>query len=169
MKVVVMRHGEAEPYGVSDRERALTDAGRQQATAAGTWLREQGFLINRCLASPYLRTQQTAENVCAAYGGFSLAAADFLTPGSSPMTVVEQLQKIDCEGVLLISHNPMVSQLVNYLSSGKYQGAASMGTASMALFSDKQISDKQFSDEKWLPGCCNLEWLRHAPNFERAL
>jgi NAD+ kinase len=39
----------------------LTDRGRQQAGAAGAWLREQGLdLFDRHYCSPYVRTMQTA-------------------------------------------------------------------------------------------------------------
>ena len=159
MNLIIMRHGEAEPYASSDRDRALSDYGRQQAYAAGEWLKANDISISQCWASPYLRTQQTAECVQSVYGELPTTPAGFLTPGSSPMAVVEQLRDNANNNLLVISHNPMVSQLVNYLSSGRTQGAAIMGTASMALFDETQ----------WLPGCCSLLWLRHAPDFEREL
>lgn len=157
MNLIIMRHGEAEPYASSDRDRALTDYGRQQAYAAGEWLKANEITINQCWTSPYVRTRQTAESVQSVYGELQTSPVDFLTPGSSPMAVVEQLRNDVEINLLLISHNPMVSQLVNYLSSGRTQGPAIMGTASMAMFDESQ----------WLPGCCSLLWLRHAPNFEQ--
>jgi len=157
MNLIIMRHGEAEPYASSDRDRVLTDYGRQQAYAAGEWLKANEIAINYCWASPYVRTQQTAESVQSVYGDLKACIADFLTPGSSPMAVAEQLRGEATANLLLISHNPMVSQLVNYLSSGRTQGPAIMGTASMAMFDESQ----------WLPGCCSLLWLRHAPGFEQ--
>ncbi len=67
MKLWVLRHGEAEPYGARpDPERALTAHGREEV------LRSAAQLIGQPLAaiyaSPYLRAQQTAQLVREALG-----------------------------------------------------------------------------------------------------
>lgn len=66
MNLVLWRHAEAAD-GASDMERELTARGRKQATRVGQWLRShlpQGFEV---IASPALRTRQTAEALVAAF------------------------------------------------------------------------------------------------------
>jgi phosphohistidine phosphatase SixA len=159
MELIVMRHGEAETYAASDRARNLTRHGRQQAVAAGKWLVEHSLTAEHIWVSPYPRAQQTAECVQLAMGLLPSTTQDFLQPGSSPVAVLDHLSQSHYSRLLIVSHNPMISQLVNYLASGTLHGPAAMGTASIA----------KFSADEWLAGCCELDWLRHAPNFENSL
>ncbi len=159
MELIIMRHGEAEMNALSDRQRKLTDYGRYQAGKAGEWLLANNLVADICWASPYPRAQQTAAAVQQPMAEMPIITQDFLTPGASPMAVAEQLLAVNCERLLLVSHNPMVSMLVAYLAGSRDSHATAMGTASMALLSADEI----------LPGCCELQWLRHAPEFERAL
>ena len=55
-----MRHAKSDwPPGVPDRERPLTKRGRRDATAAGDWLQEQGYVPDRVVVSPAQRTRET--------------------------------------------------------------------------------------------------------------
>lgn len=61
MNLILWRHAEAEDYASSDLARQLTGRGRKDAQAMAKWLRarlESGAVI---LASPAVRTVQTAE------------------------------------------------------------------------------------------------------------
>ncbi len=84
MKLWVLRHGEAEPYGARpDPERALTAHGREEV------LRSAAQLIGQPLAaiyaSPYLRAQQTAQLVREALGFQpELITVNWLTPDTRP-------------------------------------------------------------------------------------
>ena len=159
MELIILRHGEAEAAALSDRQRNLTDYGRYQASRAGEWLAEQGLDVDLCWVSPYPRAQQTAQCVQQSQPEMPLITQSFLTPGASPIAVAEQLPTAQCERLLLVSHNPMVSMLGAYLVGSRDRYATAMGTASMALL----------RSEDWLPGCCELQWLRHAPEFEHSL
>ena len=159
MDLIIMRHGEAQPHAPSDYDRNLTEYGQQQALTAGQWLKDNGYKLSEAWVSPYPRAQQTFQQVQSVLNIPSTETVDCLLPGSSPDAVVEKLSQLDRDCVLIVSHNPMVSQLVNYLCSGQFYGAAAMGTASMAFV----------TAEDCLPGCCELNWLRHAPDFERAI
>ena len=69
MLLHLIRHAQSEANaGVSGagRDCSLTDLGRRQADAAGVRLAEMG--VDRVLASPYLRTLQTAEAIRVATG-----------------------------------------------------------------------------------------------------
>lgn len=67
MKLWVLRHGEAVPYGsCPDSERELTEHGRKEALSSAARL--IGQPLTAIYASPYLRAQQTAQIVREALG-----------------------------------------------------------------------------------------------------
>ena len=61
--LILMRHGQAEPYAPSDHLRSLTSHGRQVVFANAQKLLKQNLLPNLLLASPLLRAQETAQIV----------------------------------------------------------------------------------------------------------
>ncbi len=63
----LLRHAEAAD-GFPDDERPLTERGERQAQDAGRALERLGVRIDACLASPKLRTVQTAQLACAPLG-----------------------------------------------------------------------------------------------------
>ncbi|WP_335945277.1 phosphohistidine phosphatase SixA [Pseudomonas sp. G166] len=130
MKLWVLRHGEAEPYGARpDPDRALTAHGREEV------LRSAAHLIGQPLtaiyASPYLRAQQTAGLVREALGlQPELITVDWLTPDTRPQKVLEHLD--DQGDVLLVSHNPLVGSLLGLLQHGHLQQPEQVKTAGLA-------------------------------------
>ena len=61
LDLVIIRHGEAEPFVVRDAERALTDYGHQRVAEQAQLLADSGFKPAEIIHSPYVRTTQTAE------------------------------------------------------------------------------------------------------------
>lgn len=130
MKLWVLRHGEAEPYGSRpDSERALTAHGREEALRSAAEL--IGQPITAIYASPYLRAQQTAELVREALGFLpDIRTVEWLTPDNRPQAVAEQLVSVDY--ALLVSHNPLVGNLLGYLQHGHVQQPEAVKTAGLA-------------------------------------
>jgi len=130
MKVWVLRHGEAEPYGSRpDSERALTAHGREEALRSAAEL--IGQPISAIYASPYLRAQQTAQLVREALGFEpEIRTVEWLTPDNRPQAVAEQLVSVDY--ALLVSHNPLVGNLLGYLQHGHVQQPEAVKTAGLA-------------------------------------
>lgn len=130
MKLWVLRHGEAEPYGSRpDSERALTAHGREEALRSAAEL--IGQPITAIYASPYLRAQQTAELVREALGFQpDIRTVEWLTPDNRPQAVAEQLVSVDY--ALLVSHNPLVGNLLGYLQHGHVQQPEAVKTAGLA-------------------------------------
>ena len=130
MKVWVLRHGEAEPYGSRpDSERALTEQGRKEVLHSAAKL--MGKPLTAIYASPYLRAQQTAQIVREVLGFTpDLRTVEWLTPDNRPQAVAEQLATAD--NVLLVSHNPLVSNLLGYLQHGHVQAPETVHTATLA-------------------------------------
>ncbi|MGF0242322.1 phosphohistidine phosphatase SixA [Rhodococcus sp. IEGM1300] len=130
MKLWVLRHGEAEPYGSKpDSERALTAHGREEALRSAAEL--IGQPISAIYASPYLRAQQTAQLVREALGFEpDIRTVEWLTPDNRPQAVAEQLVSVDY--ALLVSHNPLVGNLLGYLQHGHVQQPEAVKTAGLA-------------------------------------
>ena len=153
MKIVIMRHGEAVASASSDRQRALTARGMQQAAAAGLCLSQQRLLFSKILASPYLRTQQTADQLLAHFPSCRKITFDLLEPESRPSEVVDAIGKFSEDTLLVVTHQPLIGDLVASLCSQR----VAMSPASMALLDAPVVA----------AGCAELLWLRHAPLFER--
>ncbi len=156
MNIVIMRHGEAETYADSDAQRNLTDYGREQAKAAGLCLKNLSQNFEQVWVSPYNRAQQTADGVLSQLGSISRETVDSLTPESSPTDLIDALSTYRGGDLLIVSHQPLVSALVGLLENADHRSGPPMSPASMALLSADTI----------LAGCCQLQWLRHAPTYE---
>ncbi|MFD1806002.1 phosphohistidine phosphatase SixA [Pasteurella oralis] len=117
MDIFVMRHGEAELMAKSDKERHLNSRGRQQATAQGIWLKSTALLAH-VLVSPYIRAQQTFEQINQVYDNQLLSKVeiwDAITPYGNAHTVVSYLDVLaeqGIESVLIVSHLPLVGEIV---------------------------------------------------------
>ncbi|MFJ3372701.1 phosphohistidine phosphatase SixA [Pseudomonas sp. NPDC086251] len=130
MKLWVLRHGEAEPHGTrADSERELTAHGREEVLRTAAEL--IGKPITAIYASPYRRAQQTAQLVREALGfAPEIRTVEWLTPDYSPQVVSEQLVSVD--RALLVSHNPLVGNLLGYLQHGHVQDPEKVETAGLA-------------------------------------
>lgn len=131
MKVWVLRHGEAQARARSDAERELTPHGRDEVLQSAAHL--MGKPLTRIIASPYVRAQQTAELVRQALGfSEAVVTASWLTPESDPGKVLSQLDAQQVDDVLLVSHQPLVGELIGLAVHGTYQQPQPMSTASLA-------------------------------------
>ncbi|SEE86036.1 MULTISPECIES: phosphohistidine phosphatase SixA [Pseudomonas] len=130
MKLWVLRHGEAEPHGKRpDSERALTAHGREEVLRAAAELMDKK--LTAIYASPYRRAQETAQLVRDTLGfAPEIRTVEWLTPDYSPQVVSEQLVSVD--RALLVSHNPLVGNLLGYLQHGHVQDPERVGTAGLA-------------------------------------
>lgn len=131
MKVWVLRHGQAEPSAASDPQRRLTETGRQEALQMARRLAGQPLDI--ILASPYVRAQQTAELVRQQLGmRRSITTVDWLTPDDDPLEALDRLAERSEGNILLVSHQPLVGQLISLVVDGHRQQHYPMPTAGLA-------------------------------------
>ena len=117
--LIVMRHAETQGYftASSDYERELTNKGRMDAHRASQWIGIQ-FQLDKILHSSAVRTTQTAEIIQQACTPNLLSAK----PNLYNCSTIELLQEVvnlpsEYTQVLLIGHNPGISQLVTNLTS----------------------------------------------------
>lgn len=155
MDIVILRHGEAGMNAASDELRPLTQHGVADTRYAGEVLQSLGFNFEQVWVSPYLRTQQTADQVLASFPDVDRLNQRCLIPEGDPRLVLAKLSQSGLATVLLISHQPLVSRLVALLTDSP--NGSSMAPASMAFV----------SCDINLMSCGQLHWLRHGPLFNR--
>ena len=114
-----MRHGDAEPSAVSDEVRPLSVRGRSEVQEVGRALVAH-LGIDKIVASPLVRAQETASLVAACYSHeIQRDTCVSLSPNGIPDQVIAEFD----EGVgsgLLVTHMPLIADLVSALS-GKRQ------------------------------------------------
>ncbi|MEJ5058138.1 MULTISPECIES: phosphohistidine phosphatase SixA [unclassified Pseudomonas] len=150
MKLWVLRHGEAVPHGSRphDSERELTEHGRKEVLSSAAKL--IGQPLTAIYASPYLRAQQTAQLVREALGFEpEIRTVEWLTPDTEPDKVAEQMVAVS--DVLLVSHNPLVGNLLSYLQHGAGHPPERVDTAGLA----------ELKADELLVGSMKLESIKH--------
>ena len=129
MKVWILRHGEAEGHAPTDAERNLTEHGRAEVLRSAAHL--IGQPLGAIIASPYVRAQQTAQLVRDVLGfEREILTVPWLTPDEDVRQVLEKLDTDD--DVLLVSHQPLVGNLISFLQHGHQRQPQPMYTASLA-------------------------------------
>jgi phosphohistidine phosphatase len=118
---ILVRHAHAEwpEFRGRDFVRPLTDLGVEQAHATGLALRTAGLVPRRIIASAARRTEQTARILLGELQlpPASLQLLDSLYNAAAPaLSGALQVALKDGAPVLLVAHNPGISELARLLS-----------------------------------------------------
>jgi len=128
MNLFFLRHGIAldqdDPSLGHDRERPLSHKGTRRMRKAAKGLQRLDIPFDAVLTSPLLRARQTAEIVAATLGIESLLEE---ISGLAPESTVEHLlfgltRYQDRQHLLLVGHEPLLSNTAAYLLNGKEPG-----------------------------------------------
>jgi phosphohistidine phosphatase SixA len=164
MIVTIWRHGEAGS-AATDRLRELTDRGTEDI---GFGCHQFHKLCEAAdiphpellLYSEWVRTTQTADIIGMAFNHAAREKCAALTPGRRPADVetalIGSLQSSpELQHALLVSHQPLVSSLVDYLL-GDYGLVAPLAPGGLATL------------EMEVPaaGCASLRFSAQPPNYE---
>ncbi len=131
VRVVVMRHGHAEPRSasVSEWERTLTPRGRAEAAYLGEVLRGGECRPGLLLHSPLVRAMQTAEIVAAACGAALRVAQELaLDAPVGPVATLIERERGGAAVLGLVGHNPRLEELVAVLCPDVRGRGVSLGT-----------------------------------------
>jgi phosphohistidine phosphatase len=141
--VVVMRHGEAEPWAGNDAERRLTKEGRAQAEAVSASIR-QWMTPDVIFASPYVRAEETSRIVSQAFTpSVPVETLPILTPESDPRAVNQWCDSLS-RSVILVSHMPLIGSLLQMLAGH----SVAVGTAN-AFGLIRRVSDGKETAPRW--------------------
>ena len=124
MKLVLMRHAEAEPLRLADSERALTARGHRQAEETVRWLSmkiSQPFML---ASSPYRRARETAAELQLVMPLAALHIVERITPEDLLRNALSELEAVaNGEVVVVVTHMPLVAGLAGWLEHGVMTGS----------------------------------------------
>ena len=114
MRLYVVRHGEALNQGGA--ERSLTPRGAIEIGRAAELLAAEN--PEWVLHSPKLRTRQTAARIIEALADVRAAEERSLLPPSDWQAVASAAERTGSDRVVLVSHLPLVAELVGWFVYG---------------------------------------------------
>ena len=117
MDLILWRHAEAQvaKEGQLDAGRTLTAKGERQAQRMAEWLNQRIAHSTRILASPALRTQQTAKAL-----GKAFKTVDTIAPDTSVEALLKAARWPEAsEPVLLVGHQPTLGMAASQLLCGQ--------------------------------------------------
>ena len=116
MKLIIMRHGEAERFRVQDKTRSLTRFGEKQASTAGQWLNDYlgDVVVDIALVSSYVRAQQTYEHLNEQIAVTQKQVCEDVIPEGNPKLAHDFVNVLFADEsqpsvILIVSHMPFVS------------------------------------------------------------
>ena len=122
MKLFLLRHSKAEKSSLKklDKNRKLTSEGKILAYKRAKKFANRLGDVDVILTSPYPRAQETAEIFASVLNKQDiLNTNDRLTPSAKPADVVKLLgQLINFQNILLVGHEPWMSQLASLFMCG---------------------------------------------------
>lgn len=118
-KLFLLRHCQSD-MGPADKERVLSGHGVNEGRALGTYLKEQGVVIDHVLCSSAQRTCETLQGVV--HGGADIRGeVEFVDRlyNASAGEILNCLQMLaeKHESVLIVAHNPGIHQAARVLSN----------------------------------------------------
>lgn len=155
MNLYLMRHAiAAEADGnTEDSQRPLTEKGREKLGKIVCNLEKLGLEVDVILSSPYLRARQTAAVVAEGLNvrPKNMLETENLTPFAFSDKLVEEIKARDpVENLLLVGHEPFLSQLIGTLVAGDASLSIDMKKAGLCKLSIVQLTNGR---------CATLEWL----------
>ena len=154
MNLFFLRHGiAAEPGKGSDAERPLTGKGERKLHLVAEAMAVMELSFDRIFSSPYLRARQTAELIAEALKARKrLEFTDTLLPGAEPSDVVHFLDSLKPvpDEVLLVGHEPNMSEIISFLVSGDARLAVTMKKGGLCKVTAEILAARR---------CASLEWL----------
>jgi len=157
MNLYILRHGIAvepgSPGYATDADRQLLPKGKRKLRQIAKGMAALELRFDLILSSPYRRASQTAELIASSIKPRKqVEFSENLTPGGSPRKVIEELTHLHPlpENVLLVGHEPYLSDLISLLISGESGLPITMKKAGLCKLSAEKLSFGR---------CATLEWL----------
>lgn len=114
MKLWLLRHGQAFAQAAHDSERELTPLGQAQIRQSAQQLMD--VPLDLILTSPYVRAQQTTEQVLAVLKRqIPQQTVAWATPDDSAKAALKYLDQYAEQNILLVTHQFFVGQLAGLL------------------------------------------------------
>jgi phosphohistidine phosphatase len=156
MNLYIVRHAIAVEHGTpgyeDDSQRPLTDEGRKKMKKITKGLESLGIKPDVILTSPYVRARDTAKILADRFEMTDKIyfSENLIPPGNFEALVFEIHEKYDLANVALVGHEPMLSSLISWLTTGDTEARITLKKGGVAYLS---------SDSLYQDGRAALEWL----------
>jgi phosphohistidine phosphatase len=123
MDLFLLRHAIAEQRDPTkypdDALRPLTEKGIKRMRRVAEGFLAAGLTFDVIYTSPYTRARQTADIVADVFGLRKvLRETDTLAVDGDPEALIAELKKVDATSILLVGHEPYLSELISHLLVG---------------------------------------------------
>jgi len=137
MNLYLLRHGEAEARAHTDAARQLTAKGRQDVENVAKQFASRQLPLEHCFVSPYVRAGETAALFFEQLQkSVTSTKTELLVPEVRASTVIDFLNTAVCgRNVLLVSHNPLLSELNALLTEGNINDMHILTTSELVCIS----------------------------------
>ncbi|GAB4159753.1 MAG: phosphohistidine phosphatase SixA [Roseiflexaceae bacterium] len=139
MRLYILRHGIAaeRPADGSDHaDRPLTTEGIRRMQAEVRGMQRLEVALEAIYASPYQRAAATAQIVAQAYR-LTVEQTALLAPGGNWQRLIEQIEQRNHSNVLLVGHEPDLSEMISSLTGGSSLALKKGGLAMLELPTDQ--------------------------------
>jgi phosphohistidine phosphatase len=156
MQLLIVRHAIAQnrllhaATNTSDDLRPLTPKGRRRMNEVARGLRRLVPEVEMLATSPLVRAVQTAEILAEEFGGPAPVQMPILAAGSRPTDIVRWLTSCDVALLMLVGHEPDLSQLIGWLTNGTADSFVNLKKGAACLL---ECSSPPKA------GACRLQWL----------
>lgn len=127
MKIILVRHGQAEDETRPDSARQLTDFGQQQAAQTAEYVTTH-YHPDRFIVSPYDRAQQTLAAFQSRMPNVSSTVQDNITPSDDARQALMDIASIDAKCLVIVCHMSIVAYIAGLLT-GDYPESFSLAEA----------------------------------------
>ena len=129
-RLLLIRHAKTEP-GSPDESRQLTDRGRRDAAAIGTWLASSGVVPDVAVVSPATRARQTWEIAAGALAGDVPVVVDERIYDNRPDGLMAIARETDesVQTLAIVGHNPSLEWFM-----ARQGGAGDVPTGTIVVF-----------------------------------
>ncbi|MGM8889020.1 MULTISPECIES: phosphohistidine phosphatase SixA [unclassified Psychrobacter] len=115
MKIILMRHGQAEDETRPDSARQLTEYGQQQAAQTAEYIIEH-YAPDHFVVSPYKRAQQTLAALQSRATAVPSIVQDNITPSDDAHMALADIAKIEAECLVVVCHMSIIAYLAGLLT-----------------------------------------------------
>ncbi|MFT5428669.1 MAG: phosphohistidine phosphatase [Psychrobacter glaciei] len=127
MKIILVRHGQAEDETRPDSARQLTNFGQQQAAQTAEYI-TTNYKPDRFIVSPYDRAQQTLAELQVRVTTIPATVQDNITPSDDAHSALTDISKIEAQCLVVVCHMSIVANLAGLLT-GDYPESFSLAEA----------------------------------------
>jgi phosphohistidine phosphatase len=163
MDIYILRHGIAVERGTpgykKDSDRPLTKDGEDKMRQIAEAMLGMGLKFDLILSSPYVRAQQTAKIVAKALRE-EVTFTKFLVPDADPLDLIAEINDEKPHTVLLVGHEPDLSQLISMLACGTTAGTFELKKGGLCKLTAETIAFGQCATLNWLLTPKQLRGLR---------